>query len=247
MSLSERLIKYISSKNLSINGFERKIGVSQGLIAKAIKSNSVIGSDKIEKIFLTFKDINIHWLITGEGFMLTRSIVSNASLNASLNASPNETLMEEDKVSILNESNITEVIKLPEILLPGLEGSYNAFKQKSGNMMPSIMPGDWLICSQLNNEEQIINDMVYIVVSTIGVTCARLFKTGSKDSFALKSDSPAVDTTIQSFSDVMAIYKAEARISYNFQTLDILGDMNEITQIKAEFKALQDRLDQLSQ
>lgn len=69
MSLSKRLFTYIRAKGVTINKFEKGIGVSQGLLAKAIKNESVIGSDKLEKIFLYYGDINLNWLITGKGSM----------------------------------------------------------------------------------------------------------------------------------------------------------------------------------
>ena len=69
MSLSERLFNFIKHKGYSINGFEKEIGVSTGMIAKAVKDDRSIGTDKLLKIFLKCPDINLHWLITGEGLM----------------------------------------------------------------------------------------------------------------------------------------------------------------------------------
>jgi len=77
MSLSKRLFDYIHSKNLSINAFEKKVGVSQGLLAKAIKNDSSIGSEKLWNIFQAFGDLNMHWLITGQGLMSLNKLTFN--------------------------------------------------------------------------------------------------------------------------------------------------------------------------
>lgn len=77
MSLSERLFTFIHSKKLSINGFEKKVGVSVGLFARAIKTDADIGSGKLKDISIAFPDINLHWLITGSGSMLLKDSISN--------------------------------------------------------------------------------------------------------------------------------------------------------------------------
>lgn len=67
MSVKERLTEYVKSKNLSNSEFCRKIGVSVAFISSMRRS---IQPDKVESIALNFPDLNISWLLTGEGTML---------------------------------------------------------------------------------------------------------------------------------------------------------------------------------
>ncbi|PQL91063.1 helix-turn-helix domain-containing protein [Apibacter adventoris] len=67
MSVKDRLKKFVSYKNISIRNFCNIIGVSSAYITSMRKS---IQPDKLESISLHFPDINIEWLLTGEGSML---------------------------------------------------------------------------------------------------------------------------------------------------------------------------------
>jgi len=68
--LTGRLSEFITLKKISISEFEKVISVSNGLISKAIRGKKSIGSDKLEKIILSYTEINPTWLLTGEGEML---------------------------------------------------------------------------------------------------------------------------------------------------------------------------------
>lgn len=65
-----RLEAYIKYKKLNSSAFDKSINASNGYIGKQIKNNASIGSDVIEKIASVYSDLNINWLITGEGEML---------------------------------------------------------------------------------------------------------------------------------------------------------------------------------
>ncbi len=65
-----RLRKFISFKNLSIRSFEKEINVSNELLSRAFNRGSDIKSGTLERIALRYPELNIRWLLTGEGKML---------------------------------------------------------------------------------------------------------------------------------------------------------------------------------
>lgn len=65
--VKERLIRYIDSKGISKTSFGESIGVSNAYVTSIRKS---IQPDKIRAIALNYPDLNIDWLLTGEGEML---------------------------------------------------------------------------------------------------------------------------------------------------------------------------------
>lgn len=78
MAVKDRLIEYIKSKGISNSEFCRAIGVSNAFVSSMRRS---IQPDKAKSIALKFPDLNISWLLTGEGTMLqgeTTPIVTNA-------------------------------------------------------------------------------------------------------------------------------------------------------------------------
>lgn len=66
MSVKERLKEYIDFKGLSIRYFCESIGVSSAYVTSMRKS---IQPDKLEVIALQYPDLNVQWLLTGEGEM----------------------------------------------------------------------------------------------------------------------------------------------------------------------------------
>ena len=69
-TVKERLMKYLYKKDIKSNYFCSKIGVSAAFISSMIKS---IQPDKLHSIAVNFPDLNIEWLLTGQGNMYRKS------------------------------------------------------------------------------------------------------------------------------------------------------------------------------
>jgi hypothetical protein len=72
MKLIDRLAAYLLEKDISPYAFEKKIGLANGYLGKQLKVSGSVGSDILEKIANTYTDLNIDWLITGRGAMLSK-------------------------------------------------------------------------------------------------------------------------------------------------------------------------------
>lgn len=114
--MNDRLKQFIEYLGISTRGFEQKISVSNGLIARFLSKNTTIQSDVLSKICDTFPGLNPDWLLTGKGKMLRTSEVyhpSGEDYSASDNHMQslidilNRTLSEKDK----QISQLLEIIK----------------------------------------------------------------------------------------------------------------------------------------
>ena len=65
--IQERVEQFIQYKGLSNSRFEKTVGLSNGFVRNMDKGMS---TDKLMKISEIFPDLNILWLITGQGTML---------------------------------------------------------------------------------------------------------------------------------------------------------------------------------
>ena len=72
MTISERLRVFIKSENLSVCEFERLISAGNGYVSRIKKS---IKQDRLETISLKFPNLNLQWLLHGDGEMLLNSQV----------------------------------------------------------------------------------------------------------------------------------------------------------------------------
>jgi hypothetical protein len=67
LSVKKRIKELIKSHAITVKAFENSIHASNGYINSISKS---IGLDKIEKIIEKYPNINLNWLLTGQGEML---------------------------------------------------------------------------------------------------------------------------------------------------------------------------------
>jgi hypothetical protein len=64
-NIRERILQIIEDKGINKRKFYLETGVSNGVLDK----KGTYSLDTIEKIITTYPDINIEWLLTGNGYM----------------------------------------------------------------------------------------------------------------------------------------------------------------------------------
>ena len=72
-TIVDRLLSFIDEKKVTRREFYRICGFSNSFLSKA----SNIGSDKIFRVWEVYPDINLEWLITGQGEMLKPTVPIN--------------------------------------------------------------------------------------------------------------------------------------------------------------------------
>lgn len=70
MNITENIVKFLEYKGISINKFSAEIGVSNSYFSKQLKENGSIGSKIILEIVKKYEELNVEWLLTGNGEML---------------------------------------------------------------------------------------------------------------------------------------------------------------------------------
>ena len=71
MKAIHRLFEYFEYKNIKPTRFEKDFGLSNGYLGVQLKREADIGSSILETIIDNCIDLDITWLITGRGHMLT--------------------------------------------------------------------------------------------------------------------------------------------------------------------------------
>ena len=66
----DRLIQFVEYIGLSARQFDLSIGAANGYTLRMKKNHASIGSDVIESILSKYPQLNVVWLLTGEGDMI---------------------------------------------------------------------------------------------------------------------------------------------------------------------------------
>ena len=69
----ERIQIFMHFKKISPHAFEQKIDLSNGYFSKQLKNLGSVGSDILIKIYLAYPELDILWVLTGEGQMLKQA------------------------------------------------------------------------------------------------------------------------------------------------------------------------------
>lgn len=67
----ERIAMYLQLRGISPHAFEKKIELSNGYYSKQLRNLGSVGSDILIKINTAYAELNISWILTGEGPMLS--------------------------------------------------------------------------------------------------------------------------------------------------------------------------------
>lgn len=79
MNVKERLKKFIASKGLGQKAFEIECGLSNGYVNNIRRSVTI---DKARRILERYPELNINWLMTGEGQMLKPQSANSVSVGS---------------------------------------------------------------------------------------------------------------------------------------------------------------------
>ena len=117
MCIIERIYQLIDYKKDSVYKISKEIGVSNGYFSKTKAKNGSVGGDIIEKIVNYYTDVNVEWLITGEGPMLKQEQKSQTNtpddkylkLLEEHNKTLKEQLKDKEEKEALYKENIQEL------------------------------------------------------------------------------------------------------------------------------------------
>lgn len=206
----ERLERFIETMGYSIREFERAIGVSNGTISH-VKDN--LSANLKDKISANFQQLNMNWLLTGEGEML------HSSVSASTETQPRDDREKTERRPRENTPSMKPVTKggLPLIPIDAVAG-FNGWDESGiseldcarydvpdfaavhadflirvsgSSMYPKYSSGDILACRKIVEVTFIQWGKIYVIDSQQGAMVKRLFPIEGDDEHVLcKSDNP---------------------------------------------------------
>jgi len=191
-----RLAQFIEFQNISVRAFEKKILASDGMIRRAIGNNTDIQSKWITNIAENYPDLNIDWLITGHGTMLTKDNYPQIKKTSAFESTP------EDGIPLIPTSGFAGFGQISFQDLQ-IEHYYDVpeFKQadflmriKGNSMYPKYSSGDIIACTIVAETLFFQWNKIYaIYTKSQGVLVKRVKKSSIKDCITLVSDNQQYD------------------------------------------------------
>lgn len=223
-----RLLDYLAVKDIPPTRFEKNIGLSNGYLNTQKKRNADLGESVIKKIIDYCLDVNIEWLITGQGNMLKEE--QEMEINPIFHSKTIEKRHEKQAVNLYSfeaSAGLKELFDnkgdniLDTIMIPNLPRCDGAIHIVGDSMIPILKSGDIILYKEVfPNMDSILFGEMYLVsvVMEEGVylTVVKYIRRSKKNGYiTLASENPLHDDTDVDFRRVNAMALVQASIRIN--------------------------------
>lgn len=192
----ERLLHFIEYMRISKSQFYSDLGIKRGLL-DSDKLKATISDTIIAKILVTYKDLSINWLLTGEGNMLRTDEKTDETSVAHRTEVPNEgiPLLPVDAMAgvFTGEQQVLEY-ECERYVVPAFKGADFLIPVKGVSMHPRFSSGDIVACKRLSMENVFFQwNKVYVIDTDQGPLIKRLKPGSDKEHVLVVSDNTAYD------------------------------------------------------
>lgn len=166
-----RIKQYLDYKGIRVSAMERVVGMSNGSFASQMKKDKTIGVDKLENILNRYRDINVEWLMTGEGDMIKFDVLHEK--NTRLYQKTGKVVNNPDipLYDIQTTAGIIDLFGNNEnqkpvdlIRIPKISNCDGALYVSGDSMHPLLKSGDIVVYKKIFNLEQnIIWGEMYLI------------------------------------------------------------------------------------
>lgn len=214
MSDKDRIKEYLEYKGISKNKFYARTGLSIGFL----DSGSSLGVDKARIIINTYPDINLNWLILGEGEMLrTDADAQTQVASTEPTAVGGIPLIPIAAMAGVLSGNSAQVLEqeCEHYNIPMFKGAEFLIRISGDSMQPKYYSGDIVACKRLPLDTFFQWNRVYVVDSEQGVIIKRVRRGCDDRHIVFVSDNTAYEPfelpleKIYSIALVVGVVRAE--------------------------------------
>lgn len=199
MAVKDRLKEYLLTKKLSIREFERNCGLSNGLAARISSTTSPSTLNKISHS----SDLNVDWLLTGEGDMLRADAAPQISYTDGVPYFDEDFLLGFDEVTAPNSENPDFLIRMP-----GYEKATLWCNASGHSMEPEINNGDIIALQRIEDFSFLPFGDVYGFITTNGMrTIKRLGKSEKEGYYRLIPTNKEYDEQEIPINKIALVYR----------------------------------------
>lgn len=212
-AVKSRLEQFIKAMNLSTRSFERSINASVGFVRNIRQS---ISPDKQSDILKVYPNLNMTWLLLGEGDMLRES---NVTQTTNIPELPKETTKQDPQSKIvplipisaqggsLNDFSISVMnYECEKVVSPMMDVDF-AISISGDSMAPEYPSGCQVLIKRINESAFIEWGKVYVLDTCNGTIIKKLMPSESSDRVVCVSINPAYPQFEVAFKYIQGIYR----------------------------------------
>jgi repressor LexA len=191
----ERIFQILKSKGITVASFERELDLSNGYLARTRSRNADIGEILLRKILDKFPDIEPVWLISGMGEMYREGFFEKKSSiriptekvgSRKLKAIPLIPIEALAGSTPGDQSVLEAECELYEI--PEFKSADFLIRLSGDSMFPTYKSGDLIACQRITDASFIQWGRVFVLDTTQGAICKRVFEGPDSDSLKIVSE-----------------------------------------------------------
>lgn len=199
MTLQDRLSEYLTAKSLNNRDFERMCGLSNGTAARLRNTTRKSTFDRIAN----YCDLNVDWLLTGEGDMLRAEVSPKISYTDGVPYFDEDFLLGFDEVTAPNSENPDFLIRMP-----GYEKATLWCNASGHSMEPEISNGDIIALQRIEDFSFLPFGDVYGFITTNGMrTIKRLGKSEKEGYYRLIPTNKEYDEQEIPINKIALVYR----------------------------------------
>lgn len=193
----DRIKEYIDHKGISISAFEKSIGMSNASFGKSLKNKGAIGTDKLEKILITYPDLSHEWLLTGRGEMLADGGEEQPKHTAHLADNQQEgiPLIPIDAMAgaLVGETVVLDY-ECERYVVPAFKGADFLIRINGSSMYPSYRSGDIVACQRVPMTDLFFQwNRTYVIDTNQGALIKRIKPGSDRQHVLIVSDNKDYD------------------------------------------------------
>lgn len=191
VTTKERILHYIECKNIPKSKFYNDLGIKRGLL-DSDKLKASVTDVVIAKILAIYKDLNINWLLTGEGNMLRAESEKENIPVAHPSDSPTEGIplipISAMAGAFTGEQSVLEY-ECERFVVPTFKGAEFLISVKGSSMYPKYNSGDIVACKRLPMDDIFFQwNKVYVLDTDQGSLIKRVKPGSDKEHVLIVSD-----------------------------------------------------------
>jgi transcriptional regulator with XRE-family HTH domain len=235
--------------HFSQKDFAKKIGITQGALSQIESDKSKASFETIKRISNEF-NVNCNWLVRGFGEVL---LSGTQQMDAGYKGWIKEKVFiplirEEAHAGYIDGFKNKDYFKELDVYqIPGFEkGEYRLFEIIGESMIPTLYPGEIVVCEFIVDASSIGNSTLCVVISKEGIVAKRVFQNPDNEKvLVLKSDNVDFEPQTIYKSKVLEAWSIRGKITT--QLSNVIGmDARRLEKIENDILEIRSYLEGLA-